>query len=470
MKEEDFDSRYTILVVEDDESLNRLIQKRLKKAGFRTEQALNGADAISFVRENPNTVLLLDYLLPDMTGVELIKTLAGQKCSVPFIVITGHGDEKVAVAMMKLGARDYLMKGMNFLDPLPQVVRQVLNTLTAEKKLAETEATLLKSEEKYRNLISNLTNVVIMELDSEGKFTYVSPQIFDVFGYTPEESLGLTAFDFVHPDDIGKCLEAMAAKDEVVNLKYRSRHKDGHYVYVSTTGKCIPDGRGGEKIISVARDITERKRAEEQIKASLKEKEVMLKEIHHRVKNNLQVISSLLSIQSRQVKDKEALELFEDSQTRIMSMSLIHEKLYLSEDMARIDFADYIRTLTGNLFHTFSVYNVKLNVDVKDVFLDVNTGIPCGLIINELVSNSLKHAFHDDRKGEIQVGLYKQKDGEFSLNVRDNGSGFPADRDFRNTESVGMQIVMALVEQLEGRIELDRGEGTSFTIRFRERK
>jgi two-component sensor histidine kinase len=110
-----------------------------------------------------------------------------------------------------------------------------------------------------------------------------------------------------------------------------------------------------------------------------------------------------------------------------MSMSLIHEKLYQSEDMARIDFAGYIRTLIANLFHTFSVYDIKLNVDVKDVFLDVNTGIPCGLIINELVSNSLKHAFHDGRKGEIQVGLYKEKDGEFTLNVRDNGTGFPAD-------------------------------------------
>jgi PAS domain S-box-containing protein len=210
----------------------------------------------------------------------------------------------------------------------------------------------------------------------------------------------------------------------------------------------------------------------EKIEKSLKEKEVMLKEIHHRVKNNLQVISSLLSLQSRHIKDKEALELFNDSRSRIYSMSLIHERLYRSKDLARIDFAGYVRTLTRGLFRSYrgDPNDIKLNMEIKDVFLNVNAGIPCGLIINELVTNSLKHGFPDGRRGEIQIGLYERKKGEFTLNVRDNGIGLPEDLDFRNTESLGMHIVLSLVEQLDGTIELDRGEGTSFTIRFRALK
>jgi two-component sensor histidine kinase len=145
----------------------------------------------------------------------------------------------------------------------------------------------------------------------------------------------------------------------------------------------------------------------EKIERSLREKEVLLKEIHHRVKNNLQVISSLLHLQSRHIKDKEALELFDDSRNRIYSMSLIHESLYSSRDLARIDFAGYVRTLTRDLFRSYRVSpnDIKLNMEIKDVFLNVNTGIPCGLIINKLVTNCLKHGFPDGMRGEIQIGL-----------------------------------------------------------------
>lgn len=214
--------------------------------------------------------------------------------------------------------------------------------------------------------------------------------------------------------------------------------------------------------------VIERKRAEEQIKASLEEKEVMFREIHHRVKNNMQIISSLLRLQSRQIKDKKILDCFNVSQNRIRSMVLIHESLYQSKDLARINFSDYINRLT---IHLFSIYrtgikSIDLKVEVGDVFLDINRAIPCGLIINELVSNSLKHAFPDGKKGKIAVKMNEDKRGNYTLIVRDTGIGFPEGVDYHKTETLGMQLVTDLVSQLNGNIKLTRLRGTEFRIVF----
>ncbi len=216
----------------------------------------------------------------------------------------------------------------------------------------------------------------------------------------------------------------------------------------------------------------ERRRAEDQIKASLKEKEVLLKEIHHRVKNNLQIISSLLNIQSRYIDDRRALELFRESQERIRSIALIHERLYQSRDLAEIDFADYLQSLSANLFRSYGVKSnaVKLKVEVDGTRLNIDTAIPIGLIVNELLSNSLKHAFPSGRKGEIRIHLAANGDSRSMLIVSDNGIGLPDDLDFRNSRSLGLQLVNMLVQQLDGTIELDRTNGTAFKIVFASAK
>jgi len=226
------------------------------------------------------------------------------------------------------------------------------------------------------------------------------------------------------------------------------------------TGKTV--------VLGNARDITERKQAEEKIKASLKEKDVMLREIHHRVKNNMQIISSLLRLQSRNVKDETALDMFKVSQNRIRSMAFIHEALYQSEDLAMIDFSNYIKRL---ITHLFSVYGTEtkvpnLRLNVKDVYLDINRAIPCGLIINELVSNSLKHAFPDSRKGEITVEMRSDKKEKYTLIVKDTGIGMPKELNIHKTETLGMQLVNDLTEQIDGTIELNRIGGTTFSIMF----
>jgi two-component sensor histidine kinase/CBS domain-containing protein len=218
-------------------------------------------------------------------------------------------------------------------------------------------------------------------------------------------------------------------------------------------------------------ELAERKRAEEQLKVILEEKDSLLKEIHHRVKNNLQIISSLLRLQSDYIKDEKVLTLFRESQNRIRSMALIHEKLYQSTDILKIDFSKYILDLAANLLSSYTVATqvVELQVETEDVWLSIDTAIPCGLIINELISNSLKHAFlKDTQNNEISINILSLNDNWFRLTVRDNGIGFPNDIDFRNTESLGLQLVCTFTEQLEGEIELDTSQGTAFVITFKE--
>jgi len=208
---------------------------------------------------------------------------------------------------------------------------------------------------------------------------------------------------------------------------------------------------------------------EEKIRASLKEKEVLLKEIHHRVKNNLQIVSSLLYMQAAKTEHPGAVAALKESRARIKSMALIHERLYKSPNLASVDMAAYTRNLVSDLQHVYRAEesSVWLTVKIDDIQLGITEAIPCGLIINELVSNALKHAFPKSRGGKIIIQLQKQETNRFVLTVSDNGTGFPDNIDHRNSPSLGLTLVNSLVQQLDGTIELDRREGTTFTIEFR---
>ncbi|MGE5846540.1 MAG: sensor histidine kinase [Ignavibacteria bacterium] len=223
---------------------------------------------------------------------------------------------------------------------------------------------------------------------------------------------------------------------------------------------------GGEKLYTlILRDITGRKKTEEKIEATLKEKEVLLKEVHHRVKNNLQIISSLLNLQSNYIEDKEALEVFKESQNRIKSMALIHEKLYQSGTLSQINIRDYIRDLSAKLFSSYrhDSKNIKLNLNVEEILLEVDKCIAVGLILNELISNSLKHAFANRAGGELNIDLFRTGN-ELIIITTDNGIGFPEDFDFQNTETLGLQLVFSLIDQHNGTIEYDNKNGTKFKI------
>jgi PAS domain S-box-containing protein len=223
-------------------------------------------------------------------------------------------------------------------------------------------------------------------------------------------------------------------------------------------------------VIEYVRDITDRKAAEERLTSSLEEKEILLKEVHHRVKNNLQVISGLLNLQAHHITDEKAQETYKESQNRVVSMALIHQDLYQSKDLAQVNFADHVRNLAENLFASYGIKDdrVSLIIEAENLELVVDTAIPCGLVVNELLSNSLKHGFPGGRKGEIRINFAAFENGNFILTVADNGVGFPVKMDPEKTDSLGMQLVSVLVQQLGGTLELDRTDGTSFTITFKE--
>jgi two-component sensor histidine kinase len=213
------------------------------------------------------------------------------------------------------------------------------------------------------------------------------------------------------------------------------------------------------------------------VENSLKEKVVLLKEIHHRVKNNLQVISSLFNLQSAFIHDEEAKEIFMESQNRVKSMALLHEKLYLTKDSSSINFSEYLRDLITNLInsHKLKRNTIDLELKIDDLETNIDLAVYLGLIVNELVSNSFKHAFPEDKgfdgsKSKLDISLKNIEDKKHSIAVKDNGCGFPENLDFRNTNSLGMQLVISLVDQIKGTIELKRENGTEFTFTFEVKK
>lgn len=343
----------------------------------------------------------------------------------------------------------------------------------------QAEKVLRESEEKFKFLAEKMADI-IWTVGRDFKTTYVSPSIEMILGFTPEERKRQTLEEMITPESLQKVQEMFlrelqreedgnADLDRLIKIEIEYYHKDGSIVWMENSIKAMRDPTGAiDGIYGVSRDITERKRSEEQIKASLKEKEILLREIHHRVKNNLAVISSLLSMQANIVSDQQVHTALQESQSRVNAMALIHETLHQSESLALVDLENYVKDLVGNIVNTFEGISGRINfeIEVSDVKLEVNQAVPCGLIINELATNAIKHAFIDGQNGVVRINAKYIEDNKIELMVSDNGIGFSEGLDWIKSKSLGLRLISLLADQLHGTLDIKNLHGAQAVIRW----
>ncbi|HIK15217.1 MAG TPA: PAS domain S-box protein [Leptolyngbyaceae cyanobacterium M33_DOE_097] len=355
--------------------------------------------------------------------------------------------------------------------------QQILGVATDVSDRTTAEAALQQNEAMLRQVTDTIPGVVYKfqaTADGQMKFVYASKRAQEVLGCTPEQMVN----DFeliwsqVVPEDQVRMLRTIAesAQNKTLWLEEYRIIKQGELRWIQ--GRSLPEvaeaNDGSVTWTGILLDITERKQAEEQLKASLEEKELLLKEVHHRVKNNLQVVSSLFSLQSQYIDNPKVAAVLIDSQNRINAMALIHEKLYQSSSLARIDFVDYIHNLANSLFSSYSteLQRVRLRLNVYPIPFSIDTAIRCGLVINELVSNALKYAFPSGQAGEVCLCLLAPKMDRIRLIVKDNGIGLPADFQLDQINSLGLRLVKILTRKLKGEITITSQAGTTFQIDF----
>jgi PAS domain S-box-containing protein len=335
------------------------------------------------------------------------------------------------------------------------------------------EKDLRESEQRYRTLVDRSSfGIFVSRID--GSLIHANPRMVEMAGYDDVQDLTAAPAAGLYADsaDRERLLKELREKGSVENFEVRALKKDGTPHWVSVSAVLQKDWTGkAREIHGIAEDITERKAAREKIKAALHEKEVLLREIHHRVKNNLAVVSSLLGLQSRHARDDYHRKMFLESQDRIRSMALAHEKLYQAENLSAINSKDYLTSLVHHLTSALGHvgFDVQIQTRIAEVDLDLETGVTLGLIVTELLSNCLKHAFPDDGGGTISLDLRENDSSTLELSVADNGVGLPQHVHLDKPSTLGLDLVRIFSRQLRGQLEVRRDGGTEIILRFSRR-
>ncbi len=336
-------------------------------------------------------------------------------------------------------------------------VGQVLDVTKSNKNLKS-----LQEHDALNNALFEYNPIETIVVNNKGEIMRVNKAVRTNRSRLPKSG-DIMYKDFASKYSIDMFKELMdCIKTGKIKVFPEIKYREDRYYYATIAP--FPQGA-----IITAQDITEQKLAQDEINRSLQEKEILLNEIHHRVKNNMQIITSLLKLQSQSIKDKRSLELFQNSQNRVRSMALIHEKLYRTKDFSSIDFGEYIRSLTTHLLISYHILpsQIEIDVNIKDIIFNMNVAIPCGLIINELVTNSIKHAFSNCRGGKIKVSITKKGTNGYLLIVKDNGKGLPPEAiELEDPTTLGLQLVSSLVSQLKGTLQYQFKNGAIFSIEF----
>lgn len=415
-------------------------------------------------------LILAESEMPDMEineAMELCRELS-PKSSI--ILLTLSLDRKTSIEQLIKNPQEYLDRQKQ--TKLNAAIKTSLDILNATEELNRMDSEL-KGREALLTATLESTADGILVVNNDGRIVSYNQNFLKMWRM-PKEVMDSgddsKALDFVY----NQLKEPEAFMKRVQEL-YADKNSESYDMVYFKDNRVFerlskPQKIEGESVGRVwsFRDITERVLKDEQINASLKEKELMLREIHHRVKNNLQIISSLLNLQSLNTKDPETAEHLRISMNRVRTMAMIHEKLYGSKELSHIEFAEYVKQLAIHIFISYGVKpnTIKINVKAKDVFLDIDTAVPCGLLVNEIISNSLKHAFPCREKGLIEVELYVDKDNFYNLFISDDGIGIPQNLNPDNHDSLGLRLINTLAKQLGSEMNVNCSNGTKYYFRF----
>jgi PAS domain S-box-containing protein len=469
------ETKLRVLFLEDLPQDIEIIRELLTEAEFDLDYDHTDSEKefVRLLHGQKYDIILADFKLPGFDAFVALR-LAREICpDVPFICVSGTIGEEKAVEVLKQGAVDYVLKDR--MNRLPFAIKRALADAKDISERKRAEKTLRESEEHYQNL-AKISPVGIFRTDKNGATTYVNPMWCKITGLSFDEALDNGWLKAVHPDDrerLSKDWHEIARLHQASFTDYRFLRPDGTVAWV--IGQASPEMNLENQFVGYVgtiTDITERKRDEEVIRASLAEKEVLLKEVHHRVKNNLMTIIGLIKMQESKTRNKTISYLMNELEGRVRSMALVHESLHKSEDLAHINLQNYIETLSDHIRAQFGAKrDIRFSVQAAGVDVDLDTAVPCGLILNELITNAFKHAFPSDKMQagknhcEITVSV-SQDSGICTLIVADNGVGLPAETNWENPETLGLQLVKMLCRQINGSIDLDRSHGSVFRLRL----
>jgi len=417
----------------------------------------------------PPDVILADCDMPLIGASRALELLCQHNLdTIPFIVVSGTIGEDVAMALMGKGAADYLQKDR--LARLGPAVRRALGESKLRDEVRRAEQALLASNVRFSSFMNNSQTLAFIK-DQDGRILYINNTCEQIWGMTLADCSGKTNHQ-LWPAEVADRLRAndtaVIERDESSQLVEEVSLRNGRTVPMLTFRFPFADGDGRRLLGGVSVDISEQVRTQKALSSALAAKELLLKEVHHRVKNNLQIISSLLSMQAESLPDPAAARALQDSQGRVQCMALIHERLHLDDEPDRLDFREYATKLARDLFYSYGVNSerIRLRFELEPISLELNQAIPCGLILNELLTNSLKYAFPNERAGEILVKLSWGGDEVVQLTVADDGVGLPWDFDWKESQSLGLRIMNILGRQLDGTVRRETGAGTVFSLTF----
>jgi PAS domain S-box-containing protein len=459
-----------ILLVEDSESDAGLVVRKLEQAGYRVQsrRVQDGEEMRSALAAQTWDAIIADYHLPRFDGPAALAALGETGLDIPFIVISGAIGEDEGVAMMKAGAHDYITKAR--LARLVAAVEREVREARArqERRMIEKEyaARQRLDEEALRQANARLVSVLesitdgFFTLGTDWRFTCVNTQAERLLRRTRQDVLGRSFWRDFPENVFRRMFEHAVETGTGVHFEAYSTLFSGWF---EVHAYPSPDG------VSVYfRDITERRQAEESIRRSLHEKEVLLREVHHRVKNNLQVICSMLRLQARSVHDETMLQVLKECGDRVQVMAHLHEQLHHAKDLSVINLGEYLRTVAMKLFSSYGVNSDEIHLEVKavEVHVATDTATACGMIVQELVSNALKYAFPDGR-GCVSLDLNAEPDGRIEIVVRDDGPGFPDAAAAAPTSSLGLRLVQLFADQIAATVERSGPPGAAYRMSFR---